>query len=118
MKSDSNTEMELLLSRHARRRRSMPAADAGEGSAHESDQTTGSSGGTHMDADEMSAYAENALPAPARARYMAHLADCDHCRAIVTNLTLAANVPLKDSEADKLSGQTAPKRSWREWLAA
>jgi hypothetical protein len=114
MKSDSNTEMELLLSRHARRRRSTPVAEAG---AHEGDQTTGS-GGAHMDADEMNAYAENALPAPARERYMAHLADCDHCRAIVTNLTLAANVPLKDPEAEALSGQTSPKRSWREWLAA
>lgn len=117
MKSDSNTEMELLLRRHARRGRSTLAPGAGDPSAHEGDETTGSSG-THMDADEMNAYAENALPAPARARYMAHLADCDHCRAIVTNLTLAANVPLKDAEADALSGQTSPRRSWREWLAA
>jgi hypothetical protein len=114
MKSDSNTEMELLLRRHARRRKSTPAAGATDASAHEGNEQTG---GTHMDADEMNAYAENALPAPARARYMAHLADCDNCRAIVTNLTLAANVPVRDTE-DDTQPAASHKRSWREWLAA
>jgi hypothetical protein len=114
MKSDSNTEMELLLRRQARRRKSMPAVGATDASAREGNEQTG---GPHMDADEMNAYAENALPAPARARYMAHLADCDNCRAIVTNLTLAANVPLEDAEGETQQA-TSPKRSWREWLAA
>jgi len=114
MKSDSNTEMELLLRRHARRSKSMPAVGATDNSAHDGNEQIG---GAHMDADEMNAYAENALPAPARARYMAHLADCDNCRAIVTNLTLAANVPLRDQEGDTQQS-TLPKRSWREWLAA
>lgn len=114
MKSDSNTEMELLLRRHARRNKTMPAARAAGASAHEADQQAG---GTHLDADEMNAYAENALPAPARARSMAHLADCDNCRAIVTNLTLAANVPLTHPEGDAVQA-TSPKGSWREWLAA
>lgn len=92
----------------------MPAVEATDAYAHEGD---GQTGGAHMDADEMNAYAENSLPAPARARSMAHLADCDNCRAIVTNLTLAANVPLRDQESD-IQQPTSPKRSWREWLAA
>lgn len=37
----------------------------------------------HVDADELAAFAENALPEKARQRTMLHLADCDRCR---TNL--------------------------------
>ncbi|HEX5707960.1 MAG TPA: zf-HC2 domain-containing protein [Pyrinomonadaceae bacterium] len=44
----------------------------------------------HLDADELSAYAENALPAAARSRYTAHLADCDDCRRIMTGVALAS----------------------------
>ena len=41
----------------------------------------------HLDADELSAFAENALPAAARARYTEHLADCSKCREIVVQLS-------------------------------
>jgi hypothetical protein len=40
----------------------------------------------HLDADELSAFAENALPAKARLRTMEHLADCSKCRKILTNI--------------------------------
>jgi hypothetical protein len=40
----------------------------------------------HLDADEISALAENAMPENSRALYMAHLADCDKCRKILSNL--------------------------------
>ena len=40
----------------------------------------------HLDADELSAYAENALPPAAKAKYTEHLADCSACRRIVANL--------------------------------
>jgi hypothetical protein len=43
---------------------------------------------THLDADEISAFAENALPERARAVYMKHLADCDRCRSVLSNLIL------------------------------
>ena len=43
---------------------------------------------THLDADEISAFAENALPERARVRYMKHLADCDRCRSVLSNLIL------------------------------
>ena len=47
----------------------------------------------HLDPDELSSFAENVLPAATRARYTSHLADCDECRTIVTQLTQARGVP-------------------------
>lgn len=44
----------------------------------------------HLDADEMNAFAEDALPAAARSRYVSHLADCDDCRRAVTELAAAS----------------------------
>jgi hypothetical protein len=40
----------------------------------------------HLDADEISAFAENALPEKIRQRYTLHLADCDKCRKNLSNL--------------------------------
>lgn len=40
----------------------------------------------HLDADEISAFAENALPERARQRLMLHLADCETCRQTLSNL--------------------------------
>ena len=42
----------------------------------------------HLDADEISAFAENALPETAKQFYTAHLADCDACRKKLSNLVL------------------------------
>ena len=36
----------------------------------------------HLDADEISAFAENALPQKARVNAMEHLAECMRCRKI------------------------------------
>lgn len=44
----------------------------------------------HMDADELSAYAEGALPPSTRSRYTAHLADCERCRRVFTSVALAS----------------------------
>jgi hypothetical protein len=113
MKSDSNTEMDLLLRRHARRKAGL-VSGAGDSRAS---ATETMSTGPHMDTDEMNAYAEGVLPVEARARSLAHLADCDRCRAIVTELALAANVPIADEERAQQLAST-PRSSWREWLAA
>jgi hypothetical protein len=43
---------------------------------------------SHMDADEISAFAENALTDAARQRYTAHLGDCTRCRKILSNVIL------------------------------
>ncbi len=40
----------------------------------------------HLDADEISAFAENALPEKSRQRYVAHFADCAKCRKNLSNL--------------------------------
>ncbi len=37
-------------------------------------------GSPHLDVDEISAFAENALPDLTRVQYVQHLADCDRCR--------------------------------------
>ena len=42
----------------------------------------------HLDADEISAFAENTLPETAKQFYMAHLADCDACRKKLSSLIL------------------------------
>src|SRR2546423_11929001 len=56
----------------------------------------------HLDADEMSAFAEGTLPEVARAQYVSHLADCDRCRKQVSSLALAAGaVTRTESLADK-----------------
>jgi hypothetical protein len=46
------------------------------------------SAGAHLDADEISAFAENALPDAVRQNYTAHLADCTRCRRILSNVIL------------------------------
>lgn len=75
MRQETNNEMDLLLRRVGRR---------GDGGVRD-----GETGDRHLDADELSSYAQNVLPAPARARYMEHLADCASCRKLVTELSLA-----------------------------
>lgn len=56
----------------------------------------------HLDADVLSAFAENALPEKSKKLYTAHLADCDRCRRILSNLiSLNAEeeiVPVKIAE--------------------
>lgn len=42
----------------------------------------------HLDADTLSAFAEKALPEKSKKLYTAHLADCDRCRRILSNLIL------------------------------
>jgi len=73
MKQETNNEMDLLLRRLGRRDDAVvPEA--------------------HLDADELSAYAENVLPAAARARYTTHLAECSRCRSFVAQLSSSAGV--------------------------
>ena len=42
----------------------------------------------HLDADEISAFAENALPEKIRQNYVLHLADCERCRKNLSSLIL------------------------------
>ncbi|HEX8070516.1 MAG TPA: zf-HC2 domain-containing protein [Pyrinomonadaceae bacterium] len=110
MKSEFDRELDGLLRAHARRatsaRATAPAAQVD------------APGGAHLDADELSAYAENALPAPARARYTAHLADCDSCRGQVVLLTRAAGVAEQLAARPVVERERATAPSWRARLAA
>lgn len=56
--------------------------------ARSDDFASNKTSGAHLDADEISAFAENALPEKTRAVYTAHLADCGKCRKILSNLIL------------------------------
>ncbi len=62
---------------------------------------------SHLDADEISAFAENALPETAKQFYTAHLADCDLCRKNLSSLILlnadAKNVNVHAEEIGTIS---------------
>ena len=95
MKEETKNEMDLLLRRLGRRDEvTVPNTD-------------------HLDADELSAYAENALPAAARARYTAHFAECSRCRELVVQLSSAVGV-VASSETATVSKASA----WRTFLAS
>lgn len=77
MRHETNNEMDLLLRR-------LGGRDGGTLRGAEAQQDD-----RHLDADELNSYAQNALPAPARARYTEHLAECGSCRKLVTELSLS-----------------------------
>src|SRR5436190_4899495 len=81
MKQAKNNEVDLLLRALARGR---------DASSLQGETTPQSVASEHLDADELNSYAEGLAPAPARARYLEHLADCETCRGMVVGLTQAA----------------------------
>ena len=94
MKEERNNEIDLLL-RRLSRRQEVPVSDADA---------------DHLDADELNAYAENAVPAAARARYTEHLADCSKCREIVVQLS--ASVPVVAAKETVTAGAPSGLRSF------
>src|ERR1700754_3045236 len=81
MKQENYNEMDVLLRRLSRRE---------SGDARDAESVDLNS--IHLDADELNAFAENALPASARARYTEHFAGCSSCRKLVVKLSSAAGV--------------------------
>lgn len=77
MRRETNNDIDLLLRRMSRR----DGISAGNGEAQNAY--------THLDADELSSYAQNALPAAARARYTEHLSECSTCRKLITGVSLS-----------------------------
>lgn len=108
MKEGFDKEIDSLLRRHGR---------AGAGAR--GDGARAAEGAAHLDADELSAFAEGALPAAARLAAVSHLADCDECRGHVVVLSRAAGV---ESEIEKraASARVEPARPERRrgWLSA
>ena len=86
MKQAENKEMDLLLQNMAKQAKSV--SDSGNGLQS-----------AHLDADELSAFAERALPPAAQARYTAHLVDCGQCRKLVAQLSAAAGFPVAELPA-------------------
>ena len=65
----NDAQIDVLLRRHAGQAKRNPATE-------------------HLDADELNAFAEGSLPAAARSRYVSHLADCDDCRRVASQLAI------------------------------
>lgn len=80
MRQETNNEMDLLLRRLARQQETSASTD-------------------HLDADEISSYAENVLPPAARAGYTEHLAECSRCRDLVVQLSSSAGVVVAQQTA-------------------
>lgn len=65
----------------------------------------------HLDADEINAFAENALPAKARLRTMEHLADCSRCRKILSDV-IAFHSETKPEAVPLIETKTIPVAPW------
>ena len=63
----------------------------------------------HLDADTISAFAENALPEKSRLVYVEHFADCDKCRKLLSQTILMNNeaVTSLEGSASKVSAPGA-----------
>ena len=94
--SFEDTQIDVLLRRHAER-------------------ASSNAGIEHLDADELNAFAERSLPAAVRSRYVSHLADCDDCRRLVSQLAISAGAVAK---AEAAGAPTTAHISWLEKLGA
>src|SRR2546425_901914 len=94
--SFEDPQIDVLLRRHAERARSNAAIE-------------------HLDAGEVNALAERSLPLAARSRCVSHLADCDDCRRLVSQLAISAGAVAK---AETAGAPAAAHASWLEKLGA
>jgi len=114
MKTDFDREMDSLLRAQARRDSAALTEPGGASSLPlQDDRASAAQLSAHLDADELNAYAENALPVSTRTLYAAHLADCVQCRHVVTQLTLAAGTPAQlEQPVATLTGSAPLRVSW------
>lgn len=68
----------------------------------------------HLDADELSAFAEGAIPQATRARYVSHLAECDECRKQASDLAISSGAMIS---AEQTQPKTSEGRSFWQVLA-
>jgi hypothetical protein len=64
------------------------------------------SAGLHLDADEISAFAENAVSDAARQRFTSHLADCTRCRKILSNVIVFNSEAETEAASSAVSVET------------
>lgn len=91
----NDAQIDVLLRRHAGQARSVHATE-------------------HLDADELNAFAEGSLPAAARSRYVSHLADCDDCRKVASQLALTSGAVIA---AEAVKPADAQSSSWWKSLS-
>ncbi|HEX8146710.1 MAG TPA: hypothetical protein VF591_05995 [Pyrinomonadaceae bacterium] len=112
MKEGFDREIDSLLRRRARgTAESRSWGDGAGDGAH----------GAHLDADELGAFAEGALPAPARLAAASHLADCDRCRGVVVGLARVEGVEREVKQhaaATTASAESARPSAWRALVAS
>lgn len=73
----------------------------------------------HADADEISLFAENALPVKARVRVTEHLADCNRCRKILSNvISLNSETESENVHAKEIVAVSAVPVAWYKKLFA
>src|SRR5438132_191136 len=94
--SFEDTQIDVLLRRHASHAKSNAAIE-------------------HLDVDELNAFAEGSLPAAVRSRCVSHLADCDDCRRLVSQLAISAGAVAKAETAGALAALPV---SWLKKLGA
>jgi hypothetical protein len=107
MKMSSEQETEALMRQFAERQRG--------DSERISVEISGAS--THLDADELNSFAEGAVPPTTRMRFVSHLADCESCRRLATELAVFANVS-KSGVGTEASQSKAGSRSLSELLSS
>jgi hypothetical protein len=113
MKEGFDKEIDSLLQRRAR------------GAARvrvDGDGSRGPGVAAHLDADELSAFAEGALPSAARVAAASHLADCDECRGVVVGLARVSGFEVEPEKRATAVGADVPGRAsvagWRAWMSA
>jgi putative zinc finger protein len=68
----------------------------------------------HLDADELSAFAEGALPQATRVLYVSHLAECDECRKQASDLAISSGAMVSVEQSQP---KTSEGRSFWQVLA-
>jgi len=95
MKQAKNNEIDLLLRKLARHELTDSAKGTRVVNAAEDNEA-----GQHLDTDELNAYAENALPPTARVFYTEHLAECERCRKLVAELSVASGASVRHATVE------------------
>lgn len=116
MKQVDENQIDALLRRYSQRERER-ARERSRRESTSAEDSGAAMASAHLDADELNAYAERALPEAARRRYSAHLSDCDTCRRLVTELSLAQlgrGTETASSPGDLADG----RRSWLSRISA
>ncbi len=104
MKEQAHNEIDLMLRK---------LGSAGSGAPENGNHiATSSNANEHLDADELNLYAENVLPLKTRARYTEHLADCQQCRQIVSQLSQAAGIVIVEEKKKATQKESKATGFW------